>query len=82
MVLNICAIGDATCWMTAVYEYLANDELSNISKEVTTERRSACSYVLVEDKLNHRGFSITLLKCVEEEKIPYVLCEIHEYINA
>ena len=68
--------------MTPVYNYLTKDELPSDPKEASIVRRRACSYVLVEDKLYQRGFSIPLLKCVEENTVPHILREIHEGINA
>ncbi|KAI5417702.1 hypothetical protein KIW84_042352 [Lathyrus oleraceus] len=80
--LEVNAIGDARCWMTPIYNYLTRDELPADPKEATTVKRRACSYVLLEGKLYRRGFSIPLLKCVEEEKVPDILEEIHRGINA
>ncbi|KAI5413155.1 hypothetical protein KIW84_057670 [Lathyrus oleraceus] len=80
--LEVNAIGDAHCWMTPIYNYLTRDELPTDPKEATTVKRRACSYVLLEGKLYRRGFSIPLLKCVEEEKVPDILGEIHRGINA
>ncbi|KAI5442925.1 hypothetical protein KIW84_011816 [Lathyrus oleraceus] len=80
--LEVNAIGDAHCWMTPIYNYLTRDELPADPKEATTVKRRACSYVLLEGKLYRRGFSIPLLKCVEEEKVPDILGEIHRGINA
>ena len=68
--------------MTPVYNYLTNGELPADEKEVSVSKRKACSYVLVENKLYRRGFSIPLLKCLEEDKVPDVLQEIHDGINA
>ncbi|KAI5445902.1 hypothetical protein KIW84_013942 [Lathyrus oleraceus] len=80
--LEVNAIGDTHCWMTPIYNYLTRDELPADPKEATTVKRRACSYVLLEGKLYRRGFSIPLLKCVEEEKVPDILGEIHRGINA
>ncbi|KAI5406559.1 hypothetical protein KIW84_053046 [Lathyrus oleraceus] len=80
--LEVNAIGDAHCWMTPIYNYLTRDELPADPKEAAIVKRRACSYVLLEGKLYRRGFSIPLLKCVEEEKVPDILGEIHRGINA
>ena len=63
--LDVNVIGDSDCWMTPVYNYLAKDELPSDPKEASIVRRRVCSYVLVENKLYRRGFSIPLLKCLE-----------------
>ncbi|GAU26664.1 hypothetical protein TSUD_314410 [Trifolium subterraneum] len=82
MVLDINAIGDANCWMTPVYNYLAHGTLPNDEKEAATVKRRACSYTLLDDKLYRRGFSIPLLKCADEAIAEYILREIHEGINS
>ena len=80
--LDINFIGDSDCWMTPGYNYLSKVELPSDPKEASIVRRRACSYVLVENKLYRRGFSIPLLRCVEEHMVAHVLREIHERINA
>ncbi|XP_058725992.1 uncharacterized protein LOC131597305 [Vicia villosa] len=74
-------IGDASFWMTPVYNYLTSDHLPVDPKEASVIRRRACSYVLVENRLYRRGFSIPLLKCIDEGTVPHILREIHEGIN-
>ncbi|XP_058725909.1 uncharacterized protein LOC131597216 [Vicia villosa] len=59
------AIGDASCWMTPVYNYLTSDLLPADPKEASVIGRRAYSYVLVENRLYQRGFSIPLLKCID-----------------
>ncbi|GAU10563.1 hypothetical protein TSUD_420920, partial [Trifolium subterraneum] len=81
-VLDINAIGDANCWMTPVYNYLAHGTLPNDEKEAATVKRRACSYTLLDEKLYRRGFSIPLLKCADEATADYILREIHEGINS
>ncbi|XP_058741871.1 uncharacterized protein LOC131614279 [Vicia villosa] len=76
------AIGDTSCWMTPVYNYLISDLLPADPKEASVIRRRACSYVLVENRLYRRGFSIPLLKCIDEGTVPHILREIHEGINS
>lgn len=39
--IDIYAIIDATCWMTLVYKYLANNKLPHYPKEAVTVRRRA-----------------------------------------
>ncbi|GAU30744.1 hypothetical protein TSUD_145410 [Trifolium subterraneum] len=81
-VLDINVIGDANCWMTPVYNYLAHGTLPNDEKEAATVKRRACSYTLLDNKLYRRGFSIPLLKCADEATADYILREIHEGINS
>ncbi|GAU42913.1 hypothetical protein TSUD_86510 [Trifolium subterraneum] len=82
LVLDINVIGDANCWMTPVYNYLAHGTLPNDEKEAATVKRRACSYTLLDNKLYRRGFFIPLLKCADEATADYILREIHEGINS
>ncbi|GAU27977.1 hypothetical protein TSUD_373720 [Trifolium subterraneum] len=79
-VMHICAI-DEQSWMAPVYNFLKSNTLPADAKEATKIRKRACSYILLDDKLYRRGFSIPLLKCVEETRVEFILQEIHEGIN-
>ncbi|GAU39725.1 hypothetical protein TSUD_144910 [Trifolium subterraneum] len=79
-VMHICAV-DEQSWMSPVYNFLKSNTLPVDAKEATKVRKRACSYVLLDDKLYRRGFSIPLLKCVEEARVEFILQEIHEGIN-
>ncbi|GAU38515.1 hypothetical protein TSUD_396320 [Trifolium subterraneum] len=79
-VMHICAI-DEQSWMASVYNFLKSNTLPENAKEATKIQKRACSYVLLDDKLYRRGFSIPLLKCVEETRVEFILQEIHEGIN-
>ncbi|GAU48767.1 hypothetical protein TSUD_406100 [Trifolium subterraneum] len=72
---------DEQSWMSPVYNFLKSNTLPVNAKEATKVRKRACSYVLLDDKLYRRGFSIPLLKCVEESRVEFILQEIHEGIN-
>ena len=65
-----------------MFNFLIKRELPLDQREAAITKRWACSYVVLEHKLYHRGFSIPLLKCVKESAIPEILREIHERINA
>ncbi|GAU26329.1 hypothetical protein TSUD_101620 [Trifolium subterraneum] len=80
--LDINAVGDANCWMTLVYNYLAHRTLPNDEKEAAMVIRRSCSYTLLDNKLYRRGFSIPLPKCADEATADYILREIHEGINS
>ncbi|GAU33995.1 hypothetical protein TSUD_212560 [Trifolium subterraneum] len=79
-VMHICAV-DEQSWMSPVYNFLKSNTLPVDAKEAAKIRKRACSYVLLDDKLYRRGFSIPLLKCVEEARVEFILQEIHEGIN-
>ncbi|GAU42123.1 hypothetical protein TSUD_350970 [Trifolium subterraneum] len=79
-VMHVYAIDDQS-WMAPVYNFLKSNILPADAKEATKIRKRVCSYVLLDDKLYRRGFSIPLLKCVEEARVEFILQEIHEGIN-
>ncbi|CAJ2659678.1 unnamed protein product [Trifolium pratense] len=81
-VVDINVIGDKNCWMTPVYNFLEHGTLPDDQKQAAVVRRRACSYVILDGKLYRRGFSIPLLKCVDEDTADYILREVHEGINA
>ncbi|MCI19844.1 hypothetical protein A2U01_0041004 [Trifolium medium] len=67
--------------MTPVYKFLKDGTLSSDPKEAAKTRKRACAYILLDDILYRRGFSVPLLKCIEESHVDYILQEIHEGIN-
>ncbi|GAU27461.1 hypothetical protein TSUD_161470 [Trifolium subterraneum] len=79
-VMHICNISEQS-WMAPVYNFLKSNTLPADAKQATKIRKRACSYVLLDDKLYRRGFLISLLKCVEETRVEFILQEIHEGIN-
>ncbi|CAJ2667015.1 unnamed protein product [Trifolium pratense] len=81
-VVDINVIGDKDCWMTPVYNFLEHGTLPDDQKQAAVVRRRACTYVILDGKLYRRGFSIPLLKCVDEDTADYILREVHEGINA
>ncbi|PNX81943.1 gag-pol polyprotein [Trifolium pratense] len=81
-VVDINVIGNKDCWMTPVYNFLEHGTLPDDQKQAAVVRRRACSYVILDGKLYRRGFSIPLLKCVDEDTADYILREVHEGINA
>ncbi|CAJ2641456.1 unnamed protein product [Trifolium pratense] len=79
-VFLICEI-DANSWMTPVFEFLNTGNLPLDKKEAAKVKRRACAYVILNGKMYRRGFSIPLLRCVEEGEVASILGEIHEGIN-
>ncbi|CAJ2645722.1 unnamed protein product [Trifolium pratense] len=79
-VFLICEI-NANSWMTPVFEFLNNGKLPLDKKEAAKVKRRVCAYVILNGKMYRRGFSIPLLRCVEESKVASILSEIHEGIN-
>ena len=67
-------------WMDLIITYLRNDELPERKMEARIMRLKAACYVLNDDKLHRRGYSMPLLKCIPPIKVEYAMKEIHEGI--
>ena len=60
--------------------YLKDGELPEGKTEVRILRLKVARYVLYNDKLYMRGYSMPLLKYIPPSKVEYVMSEIHEGI--
>ncbi|KAL8500660.1 hypothetical protein ACS0TY_020294 [Phlomoides rotata] len=64
-------------WMQPIYTYLKTDEQPSDKTEASRLQRRAARYVILNDHLYKRGFSMPLLKCITTEQGQIVLGEIH-----
>ena len=67
-------------WLDPIIAYLKNDELPNEKMEARILLLKAAHYVLYDDKLYRRGYSMPLLKCVLPTKVKNIRWEMHEGI--
>ena len=51
-----------------------------LPKDVEEARKRAARFMILNDTLYNRGFSMLYLRCVNEEEAKYILEEIHEGI--
>ena len=65
-------------WMHPIIVYLKIDEQPKDKTEARVLRLKAARYVLYNDKLYKRGYSMPLLKCVTLSEAKYITREIHE----
>ena len=65
-------------WMDPIIAYLKNGELPEEKMEARILQLKAARYVLYDDKLYRRGYSMPLLKCVLPTKAKNIMWEIHE----
>ena len=65
-------------WMTPIIQYLKDGYLPEDKKQARLLRLKAARYILYDEQLYRRGFSIPLLKCVDLTEGNYILQEIHE----
>ena len=57
---------------------LQTGQLPKVLKEVGKMKKSAAFYVIVDGQLYKRGYSAPLLKCIDKDKVKYIMAEVHE----
>ena len=67
-------------WIDPIVAYLKIDEQPKDKTEAITLRLKVARYVLYDDNLYRRGYSMPLLKCVIPSEAKYIIREIHEDI--
>lgn len=67
-------------WANHIIKYLKNGELPENKDETRKVKIRMSQYLLLDDILYKRSFTLSLLKCLSEEEADYVLREIHEGI--
>ena len=66
--------------MTPIISYLKDDHQPSDPDEARKIKKQATKFMLLNDALYKRGFSLPYLRCVEEDKVRYILKEVHEGI--
>ena len=64
--------------MDPIIVYLKTGEQPEDKTEAEILRLKTARYVLDDDKLYRRGYSMPLLKCATPSKVEYIMREIHE----
>jgi len=72
------AIQSTNSWMTPIISFLQEGRLPQDIEEARKVRKRAARFTILNDTLYKRGFSMSYLKCVDEEEAKYILEEIHE----
>ncbi|XP_050259164.1 uncharacterized protein LOC126704182 [Quercus robur] len=70
-------IQSANSWMTPIMSFLQDGHLPQNTKEAKKIKKRAARFMILNDALYKRGFSMPYLKCVDEEEVRYILEEIH-----
>ncbi|XP_073098843.1 uncharacterized protein [Elaeis guineensis] len=78
--LAIQQIDKESYWIDPLLKYLRSDELLSDHREAQKVRKQAVCYVLFDDNLYRRSFSLPLLKCLHLFEVDYALREVHECI--
>ena len=63
--------------MTPIMSFLQDRHLPQNTEEAKKVKKRAARFTILNDALYKRGFSMSYLKCVDEEEARYILEEIH-----
>ena len=74
------AIQKASSWMTPIMAFIQDGHFPQDTTEAKKVRKRAARFMILNDTLYKRGFSMPYLKCVDEEEAKYILEEIHQGI--
>ena len=66
--------------MTPIVSFLQDGHLPQDADEARKIRKRAAKFTILNDVLNKRGFSMSYLKCVDDDEVKYILEKIHEGI--
>ena len=66
--------------MDRIVAYLKTDELYENKIEARILKLKAACYVIYDNKLYRKGYSMPLLKCVTPSEASYIMRKIHEDI--
>ena len=64
--------------MTPIISFLQDGRLPQDAEEAKKIKKRAARFTILNDTLYKKGFSMTYLKCVNEDEAKYILEEIHE----
>jgi len=67
-------------WTSMYIRWFQNGEEPVDPQEAMVLRKNVARYVLIDNKLFRKGFSIPLLKCVESLQIKHIMKDVHEEI--
>ena len=59
--------------MDSIIAYLKNGKLPENKTKARILRLNVACYVIYDDKINRRGYSMPLLKCVTPSKVNYII---------
>ena len=78
--LTINCVTTTDNWMTPIVQYLKDSQLPEDKNKARLLRLKAARYILYDGQLYKRGFSTSLLKCVNLEEGNHILQEIHKRV--
>ena len=78
--ISTFAIQRIGSWMTPIISFPQDGHLSQDVEEAKKVRKRIARFIILNDTLYKKGFSLAYLKCVDEEEAKYILEEIHERV--
>ena len=78
--LEVMDLKQESLWMDPIVAYVKTSEFPRNKMEARILRMKAMCYVIYDNKLYKKGYSMSLLKCVTPSKVDYIMREIHKGI--
>ncbi|KAM1041861.1 hypothetical protein ACFX2I_030941 [Malus domestica] len=78
MAAEVCNLQRGDSWITPIYNFLAHGILPNDKVQAKQIRYKSTRYLIINDQLYKRGFSLPYLRCLTPAEAEIVLREIHE----
>ncbi|KAM0991841.1 hypothetical protein ACFX2J_010099 [Malus domestica] len=78
MAAEVCNLQQGDSWITPIYNFLAHGTLPNDKVQAKQIRYKSTRYLIINDQLYKRGFSLPYLRCLTPAEAEIVLREIHE----
>ncbi|KAM1776045.1 hypothetical protein ACFX15_042039 [Malus domestica] len=78
MVVEVCNLQQGDSWITPIYKFLAHGTLPNDKVQAKQIRYKSARYLIINDQLYKRGFTLPYLRCLTPAETEIVLREIHE----
>ena len=77
---QVLKIREQDKWMTPIVRYLKEGWLPKDKTKARKIQIKAARFIIIDDVLYRRGYSLPYLRCASLEETDYVLHEIHEGI--
>ena len=78
--VEVMRVSTEEFWMDPILTYIRDGILSEDKRQARRLKCRAARYTLLDGVFYRRGFTLPLLRCLDDEEADYVLREIHEGI--
>ncbi|KAM2716207.1 hypothetical protein EV2_045717 [Malus domestica] len=78
MIAEMCNLQQEDSWITPIYKFLAHGTLQIDKVQAKQIRYKSARYLIINDQLYKRGFTLPYLRCLTPAEAEIVLREIHE----